>query len=58
MLDLAGRTDDARNNARWALEHAPNYTVDVFRRRFPHKDESHREVMLDALERAGIPRDA
>jgi len=55
-LELAGRSDDARNNARWAIERQPQYNVDVFRRSFPHKDEAAREPFLSAFERAGIPR--
>jgi hypothetical protein len=55
-LELAGRSDDARNNARWVLDRRPEYTVEIFRRSFPHKDESSREPMLAALARAGIPR--
>ncbi|MEX2126227.1 MAG: hypothetical protein WD795_20210 [Woeseia sp.] len=55
-LDLAGRSADARNNARWVIERHPQYSVEVFRRSFPHKDEAHREPLLAALERAGIPR--
>ena len=55
-LELAGRSDDARNNARWVLDRRPEYTVEMFRRSFPHKDESSREPMLAALARAGIPR--
>ena len=56
VLELAGRSEDARNNASWVLRREPNYTVEVFRRSFPHKDEPRREEMLNALERAGIPR--
>jgi TolB-like protein len=54
-LELAGRSADARNNAGWVLERQPAYTVDVFRRSFPHKDESARENFLAALGRAGLP---
>ena len=53
-LELAGRPADARNNARWVLERRPDYTVEMFRRSFPHKDESSREAMLAALARTGI----
>jgi hypothetical protein len=56
ILELAGRSEKAKNNASWVLEREPNYTVDVFQRSFPHKDEAHRENMLAALGRAGIPR--
>jgi TolB-like protein/DNA-binding SARP family transcriptional activator len=54
-LDLAGRSADARNHARWVIERQPQYSVEVFRRSFPHKDEAAREPMLAALVRAGIP---
>ncbi|HLU07547.1 MAG TPA: hypothetical protein VKZ91_13390 [Woeseiaceae bacterium] len=54
-LELAGRSADARNNAGWVLERKPAYTVEVFRRSFPHKDESARENFLAALGRAGLP---
>jgi tetratricopeptide (TPR) repeat protein len=57
-LELAGRPADARNNARWVIERQPRYSVEVFRRSFPHKDEAAREPMLAALARAGIPRGA
>jgi len=55
-LELAGRSADARNNARWVIERQPRYSVEVFRRSLPHKDEAAREPMLAALSRAGIPR--
>ena len=55
-LELAGRSDDARNNAQWTIERQPRYSIDVFRRSFPHKNEAIREPFLSALERAGIPR--
>jgi hypothetical protein len=55
-LELAGRSADAKNNARWVLERRPDYTVEIFQRSFPHKDESSREHMLAALARAGIAR--
>jgi TolB-like protein len=55
-LELAGRSADARNNARWVIERQPQYSVEVFRRSLPHKDEAHREPLLSALARAGIPR--
>lgn len=55
-LELAGRTADAQDNARWVLRRQPDYSVQVFRRSFPHKDEAHRAPFLAALERAGIPR--
>jgi len=55
-LKLAGREADASNNATWALQRRPDYTVEVFQRSFPHKDEEHRRPLLDALEAAGIPR--
>ena len=54
-LEMAGRSPDARSNAGWVLERHPGYTVDVFRRSFPHKDESVREAFLAALGRAGVP---
>src|SRR5690606_1570104 len=54
-LEMAGRSADARNNAGWVLERQPGYTVDVFRRSFPHKEESAREAFLAALGRAGVP---
>lgn len=53
-LELAGRSADARNNARWVLDRRPDYTVEMFRRSFPHKDEASRQPMLAALARAGI----
>jgi TolB-like protein/DNA-binding SARP family transcriptional activator len=53
-LELAGRPADARNNARWVLDRRPDYTVEMFQRSFPHKDETSREPMLAALARAGI----
>lgn len=56
ILELAGRSDDAKSNAEWVLRREPNYTVEVYQRSFPHKDEGHREAMLGALARAGIPR--
>jgi tetratricopeptide (TPR) repeat protein len=55
-LELACRSDDARNHARWAIERQPHYNLDAFRRSFPHKDEAAREPFVAALERAGIPR--
>lgn len=55
-LELAGRSADAKNNAGWVLERRPDYTVEIFQRSFPHKDESSREPMLAALARAGIAR--
>ena len=55
-LGLAGRTADARDNARWVLERRPGYSVEVFRRSFPHKDEDRRQPILAALAKAGIPR--
>ena len=54
-LELAGRTADARNNARWAMERHPHYTVEVYRRSLPYKDEARAEPILAALARAGIP---
>lgn len=53
-LELAGRPADARNNARWVLDRRPDYTVEMFRRSFPHKDEASRQPTLAALARAGI----
>ena len=55
-LELAGRSADAKDNARWVLGRRPDYSVEVFRRSFPHKDEASREPLLAALARAGIPR--
>lgn len=55
-LELAGRAADARDNARWVLERRPDYSVAVFQRSFPQKDEASREPVLAALARAGIPR--
>lgn len=57
-LEMAGRPADAADNARWVLERRPGYSVETFRRSFPHKDESRREPLLEALARAGIPRRA
>lgn len=56
VLELTGRSEEAKNNARWVLERQPDYSVQVFQRSFPHKDEAAREAMLAALARAGIPR--
>lgn len=55
---MAGRPADAADNARSVLERRPGYTVETFRRSFPHKDEQKREPLLEALARAGIPRRA
>ncbi|MGH8167783.1 MAG: tetratricopeptide repeat protein, partial [Woeseiaceae bacterium] len=55
-LELAGRTADARDNARWAIERHPHYTVEVYRRSLPYKDEARSERILAALARAGIPQ--
>jgi len=55
-LEMAGRPADAADNARWVLERRPDYSVETFRRSFPHKDEQKRELLLEALARAGIPR--
>jgi TolB-like protein/DNA-binding SARP family transcriptional activator len=55
-LELAGRSSDARNNAGWVLQRRPDYTVGIFQRSFPHKDEASRERMLAALARTGIAR--
>ncbi len=56
VLELSGRSDDAKDNAGWVLKREPDYTVEVFQRSFPHKNEARREDMLSALVRAGIPR--
>lgn len=55
-LELAGRPAEARDNARWVLDRRPDYSVEVFRRSFPYKNEESREPVLAALGRAGIPR--
>lgn len=55
-LELAGRSTDARNHARFALQRHPGYSLAVFQRSFPHKNEDARGPMLEAMERAGIPR--
>lgn len=55
-LELAGRSADAKDNARWVLERRPDYSVEVFQHSFPHKDEASREPLLAALGRAGIRR--
>jgi TolB-like protein/DNA-binding SARP family transcriptional activator len=55
-LELAGQSVDARKNALWAQRRHPGYSLAVFQRSFPHKDEHAREPMLAAMERAGIPR--
>jgi TolB-like protein len=54
-LELAGRSDDARRNARWALERHPEYTVQTLRQSFPQQDESARAPLLAALVQSGIP---
>lgn len=54
-LELAGRGEDARRNARWALERQPGYTVQLLKRSFPHRDEATRAPFLEALAQAGIP---
>jgi len=55
-LELAGRSAEARDNARRALRRQPAYSLAVFQRSFPHQDEHSREPMLAAMVRAGIPR--
>jgi hypothetical protein len=55
-LELAGRPADAKNNARWVLDRRPDYSIEVFKRSFPYKDETSREPVLAALARAGIPK--
>jgi TolB-like protein/DNA-binding SARP family transcriptional activator len=54
-LELAGRSEDARNHARWVLKRHPDYSLEVFKRSFPHKDDANRGPLLAALARAGIP---
>ncbi len=54
-LQLAGRGDDAGRNVAHVLERHPRYTIDVFERSFPHKLESHRRLMSEALAGAGMP---
>ena len=54
-LELAGRSDDARNNAKWVLARRPDYTVAMFQRSFPHSDEVRRQALLSALINSGIP---
>jgi hypothetical protein len=56
LLELVGRSDDARDNAGWVLNKAPDYSVSVFQRSFPHSDEAARKPLLQAMERAGLPR--
>ena len=55
-LELAGRPNDAKNNARWVLDRRPDYSIEVFQRSFPYKDETSRAPVLAALARAGIPK--
>ncbi len=54
-LELAGRSEDAGNNAEWALARHPGYSTTVFRRSFPHSDELRRQPLIEAMHRAGIP---
>jgi TolB-like protein/Flp pilus assembly protein TadD len=54
-LELAGRRDEAREKAGWVMSRRPDFSLDVFRRSFPHKDESRRRHFINALSRAGIP---
>lgn len=56
ILELNGRSEEARNNASWVLKRHPGYSIDVYRRSFPFKDEAQRQDLMDAAERAGIPR--
>lgn len=54
-LQLAGRNDEALNNAGWLLKRRPDYSIETFRRSFPHKVENQREHFIQALLRSGIP---
>ena len=51
----AERAQDARDNAAWVLKRRPDFSVEVFKRSFPHKDEAQREPFILALQQAGIP---
>lgn len=57
-LQLAERSRDARDNAAWVLKRRPDFSVEFFKRSFPHKNETQREPFIQALLQAGIPRGA
>jgi len=57
-LQLAGRAQDARDNAAWVLKQRPDFSVEFFKRSFPHKDEAQREPFIRALLQAGIPENS
>jgi len=54
-LQLCGRTEEARNNAGYVLKRHPGFSIDVFRRSFPHRHEQQRQHFIDAMRKAGIP---
>ncbi|MCB1671686.1 MAG: hypothetical protein R3F41_06360 [Gammaproteobacteria bacterium] len=54
-LELAGRVQEAREQARVVLRSQPEFTLDVFRRSFPHRSEPVRRHFLAAMQRSGIP---
>jgi len=55
-LQLAGRSNEARQNIRHALTRYPGYSIAVYQRSFPYKKAAHRELISGALERAGLRR--
>ncbi len=55
-LELAGQHVPATEAARLVLLSDPNYSVELFQRSFPHRDDGHREPLLAAMSRAGLPR--
>jgi TolB-like protein/DNA-binding SARP family transcriptional activator len=57
-LALAGRAAEAQAFAQRACADHAGYSIRVFERSFPHKLESHRALMAQALRSAGVPDEA
>ncbi|MEZ5560569.1 MAG: winged helix-turn-helix domain-containing protein [Pseudomonadales bacterium] len=53
-LQMAGRTDEARQAIRRVLALHPGYSIAHYDRSFPHGNPEHRQIMRDALRAAGL----
>lgn len=54
-LTLNGQPDEARRVVRDLLRVEPDFTVEVFRRRYSGRQHPHAQVLAQALQEAGVP---
>jgi adenylate cyclase len=52
---LFGREEDARNEAAEVLKIDPKFSIDFYAKKRPFKNQAEKEVLIDALRKAGLP---